>query len=115
MRIIAATNADIEQLMRQGKFRDDLYDRLAFETIWMSPLHERKEDIERVTYKTDTTTIFPHHLPGEILTKCSTIDIPGKPLKEKLDNFEKQLLIDALEQNDLPRRAAPKLGSSAIS
>jgi len=153
VRIIAATNANIETLMNQGKFRDDLYDRLAFETIWMPLLNERKEDIEllsyhfmdqlaaevagvkpkkispealeclinydwpgnvrelkyvieRVTYKTDTATIFPHHLPQEIITKSSTITTQGKSLKENLDSVEKQILVDALEQNDWDNRAA---------
>lgn len=153
VRIIAATNADIEALMRQGKFRDDLYDRLAFETIWMPLLREHKEDIEllcyhfmdqlsaevagvkpkkisekaleclvnydwpgnvrelkyvieKVTYKTDTTTIFPHHLPQEILNTPSVTIVSGKSLPEKLSNFEKQLLIDALEQNNWDNQSA---------
>jgi DNA-binding NtrC family response regulator len=45
VRIIAATNADLEEDMRRGRFREDLYDRLAFETIRVPPLRERKEDI----------------------------------------------------------------------
>ncbi len=35
VRILAATNSDLESDMQQGKFREDLYDRLAFETIWL--------------------------------------------------------------------------------
>jgi len=113
VRIITATNANIEKAMKEGKFREDLYDRLAFETIWVPPLRDRKEDIEslcyhfmkklaeeipgvkpksispealelmmkydwrgnirelkymieRITYKLDGDTIFPHHLPEEI-------------------------------------------------
>jgi DNA-binding NtrC family response regulator len=50
VRIIAATNADIEKAMRDGKFREDLYDRLAFETILVPPLRERKSDIETLCY-----------------------------------------------------------------
>jgi len=113
VRIIAATNANLEKSMKEGKFREDLYDRLAFETIWVPPLRDRKEDIEplcyhfmkklaeeipgvkpksispealelmmkhdwrgnirelkymieRITYKLDGDTIFPHHLLEEI-------------------------------------------------
>jgi DNA-binding NtrC family response regulator len=50
VRIIAATNANLEKDMKEGCFREDLYDRLAFETIWVPPLRDRKEDIEPLCY-----------------------------------------------------------------
>ena len=45
VRVIAATNKNLEQLVRQGKFRDDLYFRLNVVRITMPPLRVRKEDI----------------------------------------------------------------------
>ena len=45
VRLIAATNKNLEQLVRDGKFRDDLYFRLNVVRIVMPPLRERKEDI----------------------------------------------------------------------
>ncbi|SRR5579885_642700 len=45
VRLIAATNKNLEQLVREGKFRDDLYFRLNVVRIVMPPLRERKEDI----------------------------------------------------------------------
>src|SRR5437868_3688142 len=45
VRIIAATNKNLEQLVRAGKFRDDLYFRLNVVRITMPPLRARKEDI----------------------------------------------------------------------
>jgi len=45
VRLIAATNKNLEQLVRQGKFRDDLFFRLNVVRITMPPLRERKEDI----------------------------------------------------------------------
>src|SRR6476659_7914620 len=45
VRLIAATNKNLEQLVREGKFRDDLYFRLNVVRITMPPLRERKEDI----------------------------------------------------------------------
>jgi two-component system, NtrC family, response regulator AtoC len=45
VRIIAATNKNLEQLVREGKFRDDLFFRLNVVRITMPPLRERKDDI----------------------------------------------------------------------
>lgn len=45
VRIIAATNADIEKLIAEKKFRDDLYYRLNVINLKIPPLRERKEDL----------------------------------------------------------------------
>jgi len=45
VRIIAATNIDLRQLVREGKFREDLFYRLNVITIDLPPLRQRKEDI----------------------------------------------------------------------
>ncbi|MEW7982340.1 MAG: sigma-54-dependent Fis family transcriptional regulator [gamma proteobacterium symbiont of Phacoides pectinatus] len=46
VRIVAATNRDLEQLSREGSFRQDLYYRLGAFTIRVPPLRERRDDIK---------------------------------------------------------------------
>lgn len=47
-RIVAATNADLPQMVRDGVFRQDLYDRLSCVTIEIPPLSERKMDLFQI-------------------------------------------------------------------
>ena len=45
VRIVGSTNADLQSLAANGKFRKDLLDRLAFDVVTVPPLRERVEDI----------------------------------------------------------------------
>src|SRR5439155_4270800 len=45
VRVIAASNRDLEKAVRENQFRQDLYYRLAIIAIFLPPLRERKEDI----------------------------------------------------------------------
>lgn len=45
VKIIGATNADLPTLCQEGKFKEDLLDRLSFEVLFLPPLRERGEDI----------------------------------------------------------------------
>ena len=51
VRIIAATNVDLRQMMEEGKFREDLFYRLHVISIQLPPLRDRKDDI----------TLLVHH------------------------------------------------------
>jgi len=49
-RVLAATNSPLEQLMKQGQFREDLYYRLSVINITIEPLRNRPEDIVSLAY-----------------------------------------------------------------
>jgi transcriptional regulator with PAS, ATPase and Fis domain len=50
VRIIAATNRDLEQFVKEGKFRDDLFYRLNVVRITLPPLKERQEDVPMLAH-----------------------------------------------------------------
>lgn len=50
VRIIAATNEDLEKAIEEGRFRQDLYHRINEFSVTVPPLRERKEDIEEFCY-----------------------------------------------------------------
>lgn len=51
VRVVAATNSNLEQLVREGKFREDLYYRVNVVALTIPPLRERKDDLAIITQK----------------------------------------------------------------
>ena len=60
VRVIAATNADLRQMAREGRFRADLLDRLAFDVIAVPPLRDRGDDIPLIANH------FARRMAGEL-------------------------------------------------
>jgi DNA-binding NtrC family response regulator len=92
VRVIAASNRDLEKAVREGQFRQDLYYRLAIIAIFIPPLRDRKEDvlplvdffIERYNRRfkksirgiTDDTRalLLSHNWPGNVRELRNTIE-----------------------------------------
>src|SRR5437870_81099 len=82
VRIIAATNADLKQHVREGKFREDLFYRLNVISIDLPPLRQRKEDIPLLVEfflnkYTEENERPPRHLTPEALRPLLTYSWPG--------------------------------------
>ena len=82
VRIIAATHGNMEQLVREGTFREDLYHRLNVIRIHVPPLRDRRTDIEALTQKflaeaAEDLQVEPKILTDDTLQFLQRLDWPG--------------------------------------
>ncbi len=110
VRIIAATNRDLEKAVRQSLFREDLYYRLKVIPIYLPSLKERKEDIPHLVsffldqfdreFKKST-----HGVSREAAECMTRYDWPGN-VRELRNVIERAMILEnkpQLELSDLPR------------
>jgi transcriptional regulator with PAS, ATPase and Fis domain len=105
VRVVAATNADVQGEIAAGKFREDLYYRLARYVIELPPLRERREDIPALTehFLKLLAREMGFDAPGisaEALTLLNGYGFPGNV--RELRNVLERALIDAGGGNILP-------------
>jgi psp operon transcriptional activator PspF len=83
VRVIAATNADLKQAMADGKFRPDLYDRLAFEVIHLPHLSQRMEDVPTLAtyfmnrFRQEVAGITVKEISADAFDRLASYDFPG--------------------------------------
>ncbi|HQT92610.1 MAG TPA: sigma-54 dependent transcriptional regulator, partial [Candidatus Kryptobacter bacterium] len=90
VRIIAATNRNLEDLVREKQFREDLFYRLSVIKIELPPLRERREDIRLLAEYFIKKYNTQHNkqvtgIAADLLTKIENLDWPGNV--RELENF----------------------------
>ncbi len=159
VRVIAATNKNLEEGIKKGQFREDLFFRLNVVPIFVPPLKERRDDIERLSYHflsrysleankkitkiekralelmsrynwpgnvrelentiqravvlSDSDTIYPSSLPLDVQTYQKDDYMhylnDNASLTEKVENYEKELILKAMEKSNHVQTKAAKL------
>ncbi len=116
-RIICATNKDLDVLVREGKFREDLYYRINTITIRVPPLRERRQDIlplaeHFLRHYSMTLGKLPGGFAGQVKDSLCAYSWPGN-VRELRNVIERAVVLsstDVITAESLPRQM---LGSAA--
>jgi psp operon transcriptional activator len=105
VRIIAATNADLVTLVAEGRFKQDLLDRLSFEVLFLPPLRDRKGDI----------LLLANHFAGRMAFELGREEIPqfSEEAIEALESYSWPGNVRELK--NLVERAVYRSNSSLIT
>jgi two-component system response regulator PilR (NtrC family) len=108
VRVVAATNRDLEAEVARGSFRADLYYRLNVIELWMPPLRHRREDIpllaEHFTRMFANEHGRPVVLSPATMRRLETYDFPGN-IRELQNMIERAIALSTaavIEPADLP-------------
>ncbi|KHJ54369.1 sigma-54-dependent Fis family transcriptional regulator [Aureimonas sp. OT7] len=105
VRIISSTAQNLESLMSEGAFREDLYHRLAVVPISVPPLAERRADIPLLIDAfmrqiSDQTGIRPKELSPEALAVLQSSDWPGN-IRQLRNNIERLMILSRQDDNEV--------------
>ncbi|HRH41675.1 MAG TPA: helix-turn-helix domain-containing protein, partial [Pyrinomonadaceae bacterium] len=98
VRIIAATNVDLKEAVKNGTFREDLYYRLSVVPLELPPLRERREDILPLAqhfvrkYNEENGRIISEHFSPEVLSLLENYYYPGN-VRELENIIERAVVI----------------------
>jgi transcriptional regulator with GAF, ATPase, and Fis domain len=112
VRIIAATHQDLERLIREGRFRDDLFYRLNVLPITVPPLRERAEDIAELALHflrlhASRTGKAVAHIDDDALVMLKSYSWPGNI--RQLENVIERAVVIADGQAITPAELPPEL------
>jgi DNA-binding NtrC family response regulator len=104
VRVIAATHTDLAEMMRQGKFRDDLYYRLNVVPLAMPPLRERASDVHALALHFIEKVCRLEGIPSkqisrETLDRLASHDWPGNV--RQLENAVEKAIVLSGERESL--------------
>ncbi len=108
IRLICATNMDLGRLVREGRFREDLYYRINTVTLHLPPLRERKEDIAPLADMFISRFNEKYHrnissLSAKVLSQMETFTWSGN-IRELQNSIEKAVILsetDTIDSIDL--------------
>src|SRR5438876_4988330 len=112
VRLVAATNRDLAEMVKRGEFRNDLYYRLNVFPVLLPPLRERRDDIPALV--THFVEIFGRrmgkqieHIPAATMSALSSYHWPGN-IRELQNLVERAVILsnDGVLPNSLPESGA---------
>jgi DNA-binding NtrC family response regulator/tetratricopeptide (TPR) repeat protein len=118
VRVLAATNADLEQRVAEGKFREDLYYRLSVIRIHVPPLRERREEIPHLsTYflreAVERLGKPEVHLSSETLDVFSQYWWPGN-VRQLKNEIQRAVALSAPGGTIEPAHLSPEIGATRL-
>jgi DNA-binding NtrC family response regulator len=110
VRLICATNRDLEEMAKTGAFRDDLFYRLSVMTLELPPLRSYKDNLEVLAHVFLEQSATAHAKPAprlgpDVLARLSAYDFPGN-VRELKNTIEHAVILcsgDELRVEDLPK------------
>ena len=114
-RVIAATHRNLNQLVKEGKFREDLYYRINVVSLYLPPLRERKEDVPLLTnhFVDRYNVLVGRELIGvsqEALAVFMLYDWPGnvRELENTIEHAFVMCQDELIQVGHLPKRVLPE-------
>ncbi len=114
VRVVAATNRDLEAMIAGGRFREDLYYRLDVVSLEIPPLRARREDIPALAehFRREVNAREGRSVPGfalDVMQRLAHYDWPGNV--RELENLVERAVVMAgkrmVATNDLPSHIGP--------
>jgi DNA-binding NtrC family response regulator len=111
VRVIAATRRDLDRAVQEGRFRDDLFFRLAVGRVEIPPLRRRRGDVVFLAQHFWTALGGqPHTLPPEVVARLEEYAWPGN-VRELYNAIARQMAVGEMGLGETPAaRSAQPLG-----